>query len=85
MQTPNKSDWFVEWLEEKFDTIKTLIEDNRLNHTEDREKLYEKIDEVDAVHTKKHKETRLWFVVALVLSSFVFIKESRDLIIKLFF
>lgn len=83
MKSPDKTDWFVQYLDEKFNTLSHLIETNKAEHDSDKDNLTIAIEKVDQKHDLKHRETRYFFVASLATAALLFIKESRDIIIGL--
>ena len=83
MEEPRKTDWFVQYLDEKFKTLSDLIANNKQEHDESRKYLDERITVIDMKHDAKHKETRYFFLATIAASSLLFIKESRDVMIAI--
>lgn len=82
---PQKEGWFIKYLDEKFEQLELLIKKNEVVAKEEHKDLHERIDKVVSAHRSDFWLLIKIFAVTLVFCSFIFIKESRDLIIKILF
>lgn len=88
----NKDSWFIQWLDEKFDSIhqeiKNLASEAEGQHKllySEMERVEAQIEIVDKKHSKNYRNLLKLIALVFIGGSFLWIKESREFLLQLFF